>query len=135
MLFRSNVNYKTIRYPGHCKLVKFLLHDLGFIDHRPELCTIFERSIPQTKDDVIVIVCVAIGIEDGKLVEKIDARRVPAATINGKHWTGIQITTAAGVCAVLVMLKDGQVPQSGFVKMEDVGYDAFIANSFGKHYV
>ena len=129
-----NVNYKTIRYPGHCKLIKFLLNDLGFIDHRQQLCDIFDRSIPSTTDDVIVILCVAIGIENGKLVEKIDARRVPAATINGKHWTGIQITTAAGVCAILDMLKDGKVPTKGFVKMEDVNYDDFIANRFGRHY-
>ena len=106
-----------------------------FIDHRQQLCDIFDRSIPATSDDVIVILCVAIGIENGKLVEKIDSRRVPAATINGKHWTGIQITTAAGVCAVLDMLKDGKVPQKGFVKMEDVDYDAFIANRFGARYV
>ena len=129
-----NVNYKTIRYPGHCKLIKFLLNDLGFIDHRQQLCDIFDRSIPSTSDDVIVILCVAIGIENGKLVEKIDSRRVPAKLINGKHWTGIQITTAAGVCAVLDMLKDGQVPQKGFVKMEDVSYDAFIKNRFGAYY-
>ena len=128
------MNYKTIRYPGHCKLIKFLLNDLGFIDHRQQLCDIFDRSIPSTSDDVIVILCVAIGIENGKLVEKIDSRRVPAKLINGKHWTGIQITTAAGVCAVLDMLKDGQVPAKGFVKMEDVSYDAFIKNRFGAEY-
>lgn len=130
-----NVNYKTIRYPGHCKLVKFLLHDLGFIDHREQLCEVFDRSIPATQDDVIVILCVAIGIENGKLVEKIDARRVPAATINGKHWTGIQITTAAGVCAMLDLLKDDQLPQKGLVRMEDVRYDDFISNRFGQYYV
>lgn len=129
-----SVNYKTIRYPGHCRLIKFLLHDLGFIDRREELCAVFDRSIPTTQDDVIVILCVAIGIENGKLVEKIDARRVPAKSIDGKHWTGIQITTAAGVCALLDMLKDGQVPQKGFVKMEDVSYDAFIKNRFGREY-
>jgi saccharopine dehydrogenase-like NADP-dependent oxidoreductase len=39
------------------------------------------------------------------------------------------------VCAVLDMLKDGKVPQKGFVKMEDVDYDAFIANRFGARYV
>ena len=83
---------------------------------------------------MIVILCVAIGIENGKLVEKIDARRVPATMIDGKHWTGIQITTAAGVCAILDMLKDGKVPTKGFVKMEDVNYDDFIANRFGQHY-
>ena len=130
-----NVNYKTVRYPGHCKLMKFLLHDLGFIDHREELCTIFERAIPATQQDVIVIVCVAIGIEAGKLVEKSDARRVPGREINGKHWTGIQITTAAGVCAMLDLLKDDQLPQKGLVRMEDVRYDDFISNRFGQYYV
>ncbi len=129
-----NVNYKTIRYPGHCKLMKFLLHDLGFIDHRPDLCAIFDRAIPTTKDDVIVIVCVAIGIENGKLVEKTDARRVPAQYIDGKHWTGIQVTTAAGVCAVLDLLKDGRIPHKGLVRMEDISYDDFIANRFGRYY-
>ncbi len=129
-----NVNYKTIRYPGHCKLMKFLLHDLGFIDQREELCAVFDRSIPSTKDDVIVIVCVAIGIENGKLVEKTDARRVPAKVIDGKHWTGIQITTAAGVCAVLDLLNEGQIPGKGFVRMEDIRYEDFIANRFGRHY-
>ena len=129
-----NVNYKTIRYPGHCRLIKFLLHDLGFIDHRQDLCDILDRSVPTTKDDVIVILCVAIGVENGRLVEKIDARRVPAKTIDGKHWTGIQITTAAGVCAVLDLLKDGKVPEKGFVRMEDVRYEDFIANRFGREY-
>ena len=38
------------------------------------------------------------------------------------------------MCAVLDMLKDGQVPQKGFVKMEDVSYDAFIKNRFGREY-
>jgi saccharopine dehydrogenase-like NADP-dependent oxidoreductase len=129
-----NVNYKTIRYPGHCKLMKFLLNDLGFIDRREELCTIFDRSVPATKQDVIVIVCVAIGIENGKLVEKTDARRVPAKEIDGKHWTGIQITTAAGVCAMLDLLNEGKIPQRGFVRMEDVRYEDFIENRFGRHY-
>ena len=130
-----NVNYKTIRYPGHCDLMKFLLHDLGFIRRREELCAIFDREIPATRQDVIVIVCIAIGIENGRLVEKTDSRRVPAKTIDGKHWTGIQITTAAGVCAVLDLLREGKVPQQGFVKMEDVSYDDFIANRIGREYV
>jgi saccharopine dehydrogenase-like NADP-dependent oxidoreductase len=38
------------------------------------------------------------------------------------------------VCAVLDMLKDGKVPQKGFVKMEDVSYTDFIANRFGQQY-
>ncbi len=129
-----SVNYKTIRYPGHCDLMKFLLHDLGFIDKREELCAIFDRAIPGTSDDVIVTVCVAIGIENGRLVEKTDARRIPARKFDGKHWTGIQITTAAGVCAALDLLRDGKLAQKGFIRMEDIRYEDFIANRFGREY-
>jgi len=38
------------------------------------------------------------------------------------------------VTAVLDLLREGKLAQAGFVRNEDVGFDAFIANRFGKHY-
>jgi len=35
---------------------------------------------------------------------------------------------------VLDLLREGKLPQSGFVRNEDVGFGDFIANRFGKHY-
>ena len=54
--------------------------------------------------------------------------------INGKQWSAIQITTAAGICAALDLLAEGKLPQKGFVRQEDINFDDFIANRFGQYY-
>ena len=62
------------------------------------------------------------------------ARTIRHQEIDGENWSGIQITTAAGVCAVLDLLLEGKLPASGFVRQEQVDYDAFIKNRFGSYY-
>jgi saccharopine dehydrogenase-like NADP-dependent oxidoreductase len=130
----QNLNYKTIRYPGHCELIKFLLHDLGMRHHKQELAKIFDRAIPTTPNDQIVIYVCAIGEKNGKLTELTYAKIVKDQVIDGQHWTGIQITTAAGITGVLDLMAQGKLPTQGLVKMEDVSYDAFLQNRFGKYY-
>lgn len=129
-----NLNYKTMRFPGHCDLLKVLLHDLRFIDHREELGAIFERAIPTTAQDQVVIFCSATGLLNGTLTERTYASTVLHREIGGQQWTAIQITTAAGICAVADLLAEGRVPQSGFIRMEDVTFDGFLANRFGRYY-
>ncbi len=129
-----NVNYKSIRYPGHNHLLKFLLNDLKMRDRQDVLAQIFEECLPRTYKDQIVIFLSATGKFRGQLTENVYARTIYHQEFGGENWSGIQITTAAGVCAVLDMLFEGELPQHGFVRMEDVNYDKFIANRFGRHY-
>ena len=129
-----NVNYKSMRYPGHVHLLKFLLRDLGMADHQERLEEIFERSLPATFKDQIVIYASAIGDYRGKLTENVYAKTIYHREIDGLNWSGIQITTAAGVCAVLDLLIEKKLPQTGFVRMEDVQFTDFIANRYGQHY-
>ena len=130
----KHVNYKTMRYPGHCDLMKFLLHDLQMQDNQEELGRIFEKSLPATFQDQIVIFVSATGQYQGRLAERTYAKTIYHQNIDGKNWSGIQITTAAGVTAIVDMLADGMLPTSGLLKMEDVNYDKFLANRFGKYY-
>ena len=130
----KNVNYKTMRYPGHCELMKFLLHDLHMQDDQEKLGRIFERALPATFQDQIVIFVSATGQYRGRLAERTYAKTIYHQEIDGRNWSGIQITTAAGICAIVDMLHDGQVQKSGFLKMEDVDYDQFLKNRFGKYY-
>lgn len=129
-----NLNYKTIRYPGHNAIMKVLMHDLRFREHAEELRKVFDRAVPYTPQDQVVIYVSASGMVDGQLVERMLTRCVKHAEFDGKWWTGIQVTTAAGICAVLDMLAAGQLPQRGFVRNEAVSLDAFLQNRFGKHY-
>ncbi|MBL8731888.1 MAG: saccharopine dehydrogenase NADP-binding domain-containing protein [Planctomycetes bacterium] len=129
-----NVNYKTIRYPGHCDLMKFLLHDLQMQEAQGQLKDIFERSLPATEQDQIVIFVSATGKVGGRLTERTYAKTIYHQDIDGENWSGIQITTAAGVTAIVDLLRAGKLPQSGFLKMETVDYEQFLQNRFGKYY-
>jgi saccharopine dehydrogenase-like NADP-dependent oxidoreductase len=82
----------------------------------------------------VVIYVSAIGKWQGKFVEHTYARTVYHQDIYGENWSAIQITTAAGICGVVDLLLAGELPQKGFVRQEDVDYEAFANNRFGKYY-
>jgi saccharopine dehydrogenase-like NADP-dependent oxidoreductase len=130
----QNVNYKSLRYPGHNHLIKFLLNDLKMRDHRAALGEIFDRSLPTTFNDQIVIFVSATGQYRGRLTERTYARTVYHQKIDDENWSGIQITTAAAICAVVDLLSEGKLPQAGFVRQEQVPYEQFIQSRFGRYY-
>jgi len=129
-----NLNYKTIRFPGHCDLLKILLHDLKMKEHQDELLAIFERALPGTFQDQIVVFVSATGTFRGRFTESVYAKTILHRMIDDENWSGIQITTAAGVCAIVDMVREGKLPQQGFIKMEQVGYPEFLQNRFGRYY-
>jgi saccharopine dehydrogenase-like NADP-dependent oxidoreductase len=128
------LNYRTIRYPGHCAIMKALLQDLRLADRRDVLKDIFENALPSTLQDVVVIFVTVSGLKEGRLVQQTYANKVYSATADGVTRSAIQITTASGICAVLDMLAQGALPQRGFVRQEDITLDAFLANRFGRAY-
>ena len=56
-----HLSYKTMRYPGHNAILKLLLWDLGFREHRNELKAAFERALPTTRQDIVAIFVSAAG--------------------------------------------------------------------------
>lgn len=128
------LNYRTIRYPGHCAIMKALLQDLRLADRRDVLKDIFENALPSTMQDVVVIFVTASGRKQGRLVQQSYAHKVYSRVIDGSMRSAIQITTASGICAVLDLLAAGALPQRGFVRQEDITLDAFLANRFGRAY-
>lgn len=129
-----NLNYRTVRYPGHRDIMKLLLHDLRLMDRRPLLKDIFESSLPITYQDVVLIFINVSGVKNGQLVQETYANKIYNHTINGQLWSAIQVTTAAGICTVLDLQAQGKLPSKGFVRQEDVLYDDFINNRFGQYY-
>jgi len=128
------LNYKTIRYIGHCTSVRLLVNELRLGERRDVLKDILESAIPVTFQDVVVTFCTVTGWRNGQLVQITDARKVYHQQISGENWSAIQITTAASVCAALDLFVAGQLPRRGFVRQEQVDFDAFLANRFGTHY-
>jgi saccharopine dehydrogenase-like NADP-dependent oxidoreductase len=129
-----NLNYRTIRYPGHAAIMKALLNDLRLRDRRELLKDILENAVPVTLQDVVIVFVTVSGMKGGQLVQETYANKVYAAPMGGRVRSAIQITTAGGICAVLDMLRDGDLPQSGLIKQEEIGLEAFLANRFGRVY-
>ncbi len=128
------LNYKTIRYVGHCQAMKLLVDELRLAECRKVLKDMLERAVPVTFQDVVVTFCTVVGSRNGQLVQITDGRKIYHQQLGGQHWSAIQVTTAASVCAVLDLFVAGQLPRRGLVRQEHVDFNAFVANRFGKQY-
>ena len=131
----QNLDYKTIRYPGHRDLIAFLMNDLGFNKDREALKSVFERSIPTTSQDKCIIFVEVRGQMHGKFAQRTYASTVYNCIVNKHHFGAIQVTTASGICAPLDMVLNGKLSKrTGFIPCEEISLTEFLDNEFGKYY-
>jgi saccharopine dehydrogenase-like NADP-dependent oxidoreductase len=130
----ENLNYKTVRYPGHRDIVKMLIRDLRLGQRRGILKDVLEESVPMTHQDVVLVFVTVSGMREGRLTQESFAKKIYSKTIGGKLYSAIQVTTAAGICAMVDMTRDGTLPAKGFVRQEEADLERFLANRFGQHY-
>jgi saccharopine dehydrogenase-like NADP-dependent oxidoreductase len=126
------LNYRTIRYPGHAAIMKTLLNDLRLRERRDVLRGILEEAIPATLQDVVIIFVTVTGWRDGRLMQENYTNKIYGTTVAGRPRSAIQITTAAGICTMLDLLRSGAITSTGFVRHEEVGLDIFLRNRFGQ---
>jgi saccharopine dehydrogenase-like NADP-dependent oxidoreductase len=130
----ENLNYKTVRYPGHRDIVKMLVRDLRLGLRRDIMKDVLETAIPITYQDVVLIFVTVSGWMEGRLTQESYAKKIYAQTIGTRLMSAIQITTAAGICAMCDLLVDSKLPQKGFVRQEEAKLADFLSNRFGRHY-
>ncbi len=128
------LDYKSVRYPGHRALMKLLLEELQLKSDQETLKAIMRRSIPSTMQDVVLVFVTVSGMKKGSLVQEVFARKIFADRDERAPQSAIQITTAAGICGVLDLFREGKLPQRGFVRQEQVRLPDFLANRFGSAY-
>ncbi len=130
----QNLNYKTVRYPGHCAIMKILLQDLRLAERRELLKDVLEKAIPITLQDVVLVFVSVSGNREGRLAQESYAKKIYAKRVGGKLLSAIQLTTAAGICTMVDLLAKNQLAKSGFVRQESVSLATFLANPFGQYY-
>lgn len=130
----TTMNYKTIRYPGHCEQMRLLMNGLKLNHDRGTLKRILENAVPQTLQDVVVIYAAVTGSQDGELREENYVNKVYPQMVAGRLWSAIQITTAAGICSILdiVLSKPGEY--QGFIAQEQFRLADVLENRFGRYY-
>lgn len=130
----DTLNYKTIRYPGHAKLMRFLLYELLLKDKRELVEQILTEAKPPVAEDVVYVYAVAEGWKGEQLEREEFYEAYHPLTIDGRQWRAISWTTAASVAAVVELVAAGKTIRQGFLKQEDVPLDALLSTSSGSLY-
>lgn len=131
----DTLNYKSIRYPGHGKLMQFMINELIMKDDKETLTKILENAKPPVKEDVVYVYAVVEGWQDDKLLRSEYYNAFYPIEIEGKMWRAISWTTAASIAAVIEMVDNGDLPQKGFIKQEEISFDKFMQTDNGKLYL
>ncbi len=130
----ENLDYKTMRYPGHARLMNFFFHELLMRENRDMAGQILTHAKPPVDEDVVYVHVATEGWQDGQLRRKEFVRAYYPLMIGGRHRTAIAWTTASSVVAVIEMVRGGQLPQSGFLRQEAIPLDPYLATRTGNNY-
>jgi saccharopine dehydrogenase-like NADP-dependent oxidoreductase len=129
----ETMDYKTIRYPGHCDQMRLLMNDLKLNQDRGTLKRILENAVPQTLQDVVIVYAAVTGLQNGELREENYVSKIYPQIIANRLWSAIQVTTASGLCAVLDLVLSHPQRYHGLVTQETFRLPEILANRFGMH--
>ncbi len=110
------------------------MNDLKLNEDRETLKLIFERAIPKTYQDVVLVYVSVTDNKMGNSSKKFYVKKFYPKKINGHRWSAIQLTTASGICSALDMVMSNPEKYQGFVKQEQFSFDDLINNTFGEYY-
>jgi saccharopine dehydrogenase-like NADP-dependent oxidoreductase len=131
----DTLNYKTMRYPGHAKLMRFLIYELIMKNRREQLEEILTEAKPPVQEDVVYVYAVVEGWKDERINREEYYRAFKPVEIDGIKWRAISWTTAASLAAVIEMVADGTLPQKGFLKQEEISFEALLETSNGQFFI
>jgi saccharopine dehydrogenase (NAD+, L-lysine-forming) len=130
----ANLDYKTMRYPGHVDLMNFFFHELLMRENRAEAGRILTNAKPPVDEDVVYVHVAAEGLHDGSLRRREFVRAYYPLEIGGKSRTAIAWTTSASVVAVIEMVRGGTLPTTGFLKQEEVPLAPYLSTRTGTYF-
>lgn len=128
----ERLDYKTLRYPGHCELMRFFFDELHMRQDRELAGRILVKAKPPVDDDVVYLYAAVEGERSGVLVREQLVRTYRPVALAGRRWRAISWTTAASACAAVELMARRDLPNRGFVCQEQVDLDALMATPTGK---
>lgn len=131
----DTLNYKTIRYPGHGKLMRFLMYELILKEDKKQLENILSNAKPPVKEDVVYVYAVVEGWKGNQILRDEYFNAFYPKKIAWRTWRAISWTTAASIAAVVEMVADGTLANKGFIKQEEIDLAAFYKTENGKMFL
>jgi saccharopine dehydrogenase-like NADP-dependent oxidoreductase len=126
-----HLDYKTLRYPGHCDLMRFYFDELLLRERRQLAGDILVNAKPPVDDDIVYLYAAVEGEIHGQLTRQQHVRAWRPRLIAGRTWRAISWTTACSVAAVVQLVADGVLPASGFIRQEDIVYRDLVSTHSG----
>ena len=130
----ENLDYKTIRYPGHAKLMNFFFHELLMRKDRRMAGEILTCAKPPVTEDVVYIHASVEGWKGESLSRDEFVKAYYPMEIAGQKRRAISWTTAASISAVVEMVSNGSLAGRGFLKQEGISLSAFLKTKNGRLY-
>ncbi len=130
----ENLDYKSIRYPGHVELMNFFFHELLMRENRKKAGEILTHAKPPVEQDVVYIHASAEGSQKKRLIRDEFVKAYYPIQIGDRAWSAISWTTAASACAIVELVSSGSIKNKGFVKQETVSLQAFLMTHNGRLY-
>jgi saccharopine dehydrogenase (NAD+, L-lysine-forming) len=134
----QELNYKTMRYPGHMKLMRFYFHEIRMRENRELAGEILVNAKPPVNDDVVYVHAAVEGFKKKSGRKELCRDEFVHAyypkEIAGKNWRAISWTTACSIVSVIEMVSKGVLPSKGFIKQEDIPLEAFLKTKSGGYY-
>ncbi|MGB4101310.1 MAG: saccharopine dehydrogenase C-terminal domain-containing protein [Alphaproteobacteria bacterium] len=130
----ETLDYKSIRYPGHLTGMRLLLEDLRFRHDPDALIKYIRHALPPDDEDRVLIHVSVQGAIKGRMQTRTLVAQYDPVTIGGQNRPAILWTTATSIAAVIEMVSQGALPQSGFVKQEDIPLPRFLQTTGGAYY-
>lgn len=128
----ENLDYRTIRYPGHAQLMNFFFHELLMRTDRKKAGEILVNAKPPVAEDVVYVHASVEGWKEDSLSRDEFVRAYYPLEIAGARWRAISWTTAASLCAVVEMVRDGVLPGKGFIRQEMIPLEDFLRTANGR---
>lgn len=126
-----NVNYKTLRYPGHWDHIRFLAQDLGLKENFYTYVDLFNRHVPECDNDRVYIHISVNGYKDQRYNQQQYTKIIECSD---QH-TAIQIATGAGVLCVLDAWMTGALDNHhGWIAQESLPFDAVFSSRWYRPY-
>jgi lysine 6-dehydrogenase len=123
------LDYKTIRYPGHCEKIKTFL-DLGLADEtkinlgghpvapRDVFASLLTKNVPTTGEDVVLLKVISQGTKNGK---KRSREYLMIDYYDTKHdITAMMRTTGYPVAITAQMIENGTIQERGVFCPEEI---------------
>ena len=133
----KNLNYKTLRFPGHYKWAKSVIENTpADVDPVENLNKLMLDTIPAVEDDVVVVFASVKGKDKNGVLRAIEKSiHVYPSKIGKITLRAIQTTTAAPLCEAALILLNGK--HKGAVFQSQIDTDTFlngpiVSNIYGK---